>query len=51
MPYVTLHFRDRRDAVLLRHGNRVEITVHVCEQNPYPVCFSGRPQSYPVYIV
>ena len=36
--YVTLHFRDRRDAALLRYKNRIKITV-MCEQKPksYPV--------------
>ena len=38
---MTLHFRDRRDAVSLRHGNRVEITVHVWEQNPIRYDFRG----------
>ena len=34
--YVTL-LRDRRGAVSLRHRNRAEITVLVCEQKTYPV--------------
>ena len=32
--YVTLHFRDWRGAASLRHENRAEITVLLCEQNP-----------------
>ena len=35
--YVTLYFRDQRDAALLRYGNRAKITVLMCEQKPYPV--------------
>ena len=37
--YVTLHFRDRRlGTASLRYRNRLEITVLMCEQKPYPVC-------------
>ena len=36
--YVTLHFRDRRCAVSLRHRNHAATTVLVCKQKPYPVC-------------
>ena len=32
--YVTLHFRDRRDAASLRHKNRAKITV-MSEQKQY----------------
>ena len=38
--HVTLHFRDRRGEALLRYKNRTEITVLVCEQEPYLVWFS-----------
>ena len=44
--YVTLHFRDQRVAASLRHRNRAEITVLMCEQNPYLVWFSCRLKSY-----
>ena len=45
-----LHFRDRRDAPLLRHreGNGAEITVLMCEYKPFPVWFSCGRKSYPV---
>ena len=33
--YMTLHFRDRRGAALLRYRNRAKITVLMCEQKPY----------------
>ena len=46
--YVTLHFRDRRGAASLRHGNRAATTVLVCEQKPYSVWFSWRRKSYQV---
>ena len=42
--YVTLHLEDRRSASL-RHRNRAEITVLVCEQKPSPVGFSRRRRS------
>ena len=45
--YVTLHFRDRRDAASLRHKNRVKITV-MSEQKQYPVWFSCPRKIYPV---
>ena len=35
IPYLTLHFRDRRDAASLRRRNRAATTVFVCEQKPY----------------
>ena len=35
--YVTLQFRDRRDAALLCYRNRPKITFLMCEQKPYPV--------------
>ena len=45
-----LHFRDRRDAALVRYrnGNRSEMTVLMCEYKPFPVWFSCRRKSYPV---
>ena len=46
--YVTL-LRDRRGAVSLRHRNRAEITVLVCEQKTYPVWLSWRRKSNPVW--
>ena len=46
--YMTLHFRDRRGAASLRHGNRAATTVLVCEQKPYSVWFSWRRKSYQV---
>ena len=47
--YVTLQFRDPRGADSLSQRNRVEITVLLCEQSPYPVWFSCRRKSFPVY--
>ena len=41
---MTLHLEDRRSASL-RYRNRAKITVLMCEQNPYPVCFSRRCRS------
>ena len=38
--YVTLHLRDQRGAVSLRHRNRAATTVLVCESKPCPVWFS-----------
>ena len=40
--YVSLRFRDRCGEALLRYKNRTEITVPMCEQEPYPVWFSFR---------
>ena len=37
--YVTLHFRDRHGAPLLRYINRSEITVLMCEHKLYPYGF------------
>ena len=37
--YVTLNFRDRRGEALLCYKNRTEITVLMCEREPYPVLF------------
>ena len=48
--FVTIHFRDRRAAVSLRYRNRAEITVVMCELQPYPIWFSCRHKSYPVSI-
>ena len=45
----TLHFPIRRCAASLRHRNRAEITVLVCEQNPSPVWFAWLRKSYPVW--
>ena len=45
--YVTLHFRDRRDAASLRHKNRAKITV-MSEQKQYPVWFLCLREIYPV---
>ena len=45
---MTLLFRDRRGAALFCHGNSAEITVLVCEQNPYLVCVSYQRKSYAV---
>ena len=36
---VTLNLRDRRGVASLRYRNRTEITVLMCEQISYPVCF------------
>ena len=49
MRYVTLHFRDQRGAVSLRHRNHAEITVRMCEQKHYPEGFSWRRKSIPPY--
>ena len=38
--YVTLRLRDQRRAASLRYRNRAEITVLMCDQKPYPACFS-----------
>ena len=46
--YVNLLFRDRRGAALFCHRNIAEITVLVCEQNPYLVCVSYQRKSYAV---
>ena len=46
--YVTLHFRDRRGAALLRHRNRAATTVFMCEQKPNPIWFSWRRKSCPI---
>ena len=35
--YVALHLRDRSKAVALRYRHRVDITVFILEQKPYPV--------------
>ena len=35
--FPTLYFKDWRSAVSICHKNRAKITVHVCEQKPYPV--------------
>ena len=43
-----LHFRDRPGAAPLQK-TRAEITVLMCEQNPYPVWFLCRRKSYPLY--
>ena len=50
--YVTLQFRDPRGADSLSQRNRVEITVLMCEQNPYPVWFGagGKASRYIVNI-
>ena len=50
--YVTLQFRDPRGADSLSQRNRVEITVLMCEQNPYPVWFGagGKTSRYIVNI-
>ena len=45
---MTLHFRDRRGAALFCHRNSAEITILVCEQNPYLVYFSYQRKSYAV---
>ena len=42
--YVVLHLRERRGADSLCYRNRAEITVFICEQKPYPVWFSCRPE-------
>lgn len=42
--YVTLYFRDRRDAAPLRHKNCAEITVLMCDLEALyrqPLSFSG----------
>ena len=36
---MTLHFGDLCDAALLRHRNRAEITVLMCEQKLHPYDF------------
>ena len=46
--YVTLHFRDPRGAASLRYRNRVEISVLICEQKPYPLWFLCWRKSNPV---
>ena len=38
--YVTLDFRDRRGAALLRYRNRAKITVFMCERKTFLVWFS-----------
>ena len=48
IPYVTRHFRNQRGAASLRHRNRAEITVLMCEQKHYPVWFSCRRKSSPL---
>ena len=45
---MTIQFQDERSAALLRHRNRAETTVPLCEQMPYPVWFSCRCKSYQV---
>ena len=34
---VKTNFQDLRGAAFLRNKNRTEITVLMCEQNPYPI--------------
>ena len=46
--YVTLRFGNRRGAASLRHRNRGDIIVLVCEQKPYRVSFSYQRKTYPV---
>ena len=46
--YVTLQFRDRRNAASRRYRNRAVITVRMCEQKRYPVWFLRRRKSYTV---
>ena len=41
---MTFHLEDRRSASL-RQRNRAKITVLMCEQNPYTLCFSRRYRS------
>ena len=43
--------RDQRGAVSFRQRNRAEITVRMCEQNPYPLGVSWRRKSIPPYSV
>ena len=46
--YVTPHFRDRHSTASLRYRNRVEITVLICQQKPYPELSLCRRKSYRV---
>ena len=48
IPYVKLHFRDRRGGASLRYRNRAEVIVLIYEQKPYLVSFSYRRKRYPV---
>ena len=43
--------RDQRGAVSFPHRNRAEITVRMCEQNPYPLGVSWRRKSIPPHSV
>ena len=43
-----LHFRDQRLAASFRYRNPAEITVPMCEQNPYPEWFACVRKSYPI---
>ena len=36
------HLRVRRGTGSLRYRNRAKITILICEEKPYPVCFSCR---------
>ena len=46
--YVTLHFRDRYGAALLRHRNRAATKIFIREEKLNPVWFSWQRKSYPV---
>ena len=48
--YVTPHFRDRRGAASPRYRNRAKITILMCGQKQYPVWFSCRRKSCPIYL-
>ena len=46
--YVTLQFQDQHSAGSLHYRNHAKITVHMCEEKPYPMRFSYRRKSYPI---